>query len=192
MGDGGAPEKVLSGTVVYLPGVSRKVKAAAPTMASQNKAFTPHVIAVPLGQEVDFPNNDKIHHNAFSLSDCCKFDLGLYKNGASRKKTFDKEGVCRVYCNIHAQMSGVVVVTKGDANAVTGAAGEFSITDLPPGRHEIVAWHERARTEVRDTIEIVAGQVAKKELTIDVAGFKEQPHTKKDGRPYGKDDEATY
>ena len=161
-------------------------------MASSKKAFVPHVVTVSAGETVDFPNEDKIHHNAFSLSGNCKFDLGLYKNGASRSHQFDKKGVCRIYCNIHAHMSGVVFVTDGNASAVTSVTGAFQIPDLPPGEHTLVAWHERARAELRQTVEIPAGATEEVVLTLDVSGFREKPHTNKYGKPYGKDDDARY
>ena len=192
-GEGGAPAPSAAGTVLYLDGVDRVAGAplSKATMSSEKKAFVPHVIAVPEGTEVEFPNLDKIHHNAFSLSNHCKFDLGLYKNGASRPHLFDAAGVCRVYCNIHAQMSGVVVVTKGNASAVTGPDGTFAIDGVPPGRHTLVAWNEKGQ-EVRLPVEIRAGAETHADVTIDVSGYKVEPHSNKYGKAYGKDDEARY
>lgn len=193
LGLGGKPEASSAGAVIYLPGVTRAMpQEGKAVMTSHNKTFEPHVLAVSAGQSVDFPNIDKIHHNAFSLSDCCRFDLGLYKNGDSRSKTFDKEGVCRVYCNIHAQMSAIVLATKGNAFAVTAADGSYRIDGLPPGKHALVVWHEKAKGDIREEVEIAAGSALAKDFNIDTASFKETPHTNKYGKPYGKDDEARY
>jgi plastocyanin len=192
MGKGGA-EPDASGTVVWLPGVFRKGGAAAKAqMASRGKAFEPHVIAVPEGTTVEFPNYDKIHHNAFSVSEQCKFDLGLYKNGDSRPNKFGAAGVCRVYCNIHAKMSGIVLVTKGDASTVTGKDGSFRIDGVPPGKHVLKVWHEKGGQEAEESVEVAAGQAVTRDLRLDVSGFKEKPHLNKHGEPYGKDDEARY
>ncbi|MFN7975312.1 MAG: carboxypeptidase regulatory-like domain-containing protein [Acidobacteriota bacterium] len=179
--------------MVYLPGVHRKGSAARAKaqMTSHNKTFEPHVIAVSAGDTVDFPNLDKIHHNVFSLSEANKFDLGLYKNGASRSQVFAKACVCRVYCNIHAQMSGIVVVADGDAYAVTGPDGSYKIDGLPPGKHTVIAWHEKGG-EQQAEVEIAEGKALTKDFTLDASGFKEAPHTNKYGKPYGKDDDARY
>ena len=71
------------------------------TMSSSQKRFTPHVIAVAQGALVTFPNVDKVFHNVFSRTAGSEFDLGLYRNGASRSVRFNKPGLVRVYCNIH-------------------------------------------------------------------------------------------
>src|SRR5262245_50410654 len=78
------------------------------TLAQKNKTFQPRVLAVPLGSTVEFPNNDPIHHNVFSLSGSQPFDLGLYRAGDSRSRTFTAPGTYRVFCNIHPQMSAII------------------------------------------------------------------------------------
>jgi plastocyanin len=187
-GRGGRAEPGAAGAVVWLPGVGRRTgRTGNPVMTSHRKAFEPHVIAVPEGTSVEFPNLDRIYHNAFSLSGNCKFDLGLYKSGASRAKVFDHAGVCRVYCNIHVQMAGIVLVTRGDASAVTGPDGAFRLDDLPPGRHLLRVWHEKGR-EVELPVEVVAGRTVTQEVSVDVAGYRQVSHTRKDGTPYDKDD----
>lgn len=194
VGADGKPEANASGAVVYVSGAWRRTAAGAArntTMVSRNKSFEPHVVAVAKGQTVDFPNLDKIHHNVFSVTEPYKFDLGLYKNGASRSKTFDATGACRVFCNIHAQMAGIVVVTDGDASAVTGADGAYRIEEVPPGRYTIVVWYEKGE-ERREEIEIPPGASVTRSFRIDVSGYRESPHTNKYGEPYGKDDEARY
>lgn len=187
----GRPEANASGTVVYLPRLSRRTAATAAVVTQHKKAFTPHVLAIPMGATVAFPNLDRIHHNAFSLSESCRFDLGLYKDGESRSRTFDTAGVCRVYCNIHAQMSAIVLVTKGDASMVTASDGAYRLDGLPPGRHVVSLWHERG-TPAEEAVEIVGGQTLARDFLIDVSGYKAQSHTRKDGRPYGRDDETRY
>lgn len=191
---GGVPLPSAAGVVLYLPGVSRRSEAVFEdrrVMTSRGKTFVPHVLAVPEGTTVEFPNVDKIHHNAFSLSDNCRFDLGLYKNGASRSKTFDAAGVCRVYCNIHVQMSAIVLVTKGDAAAATGPDGAYRIDDLPPGRHTLRVWHEKG-APLEEPVEVAAGRTSTRDFHIDVTTFKATPHTRKDGTAYGKDDDVRY
>ena len=80
------------------------------TLAQKNKTFQPRVLAVPVGSTVDFPNNDGIFHNVFSLSGPQPFDLGLYRAGETRVRTFTAAGTYRVFCNIHPQMTAIIVV----------------------------------------------------------------------------------
>ncbi len=94
-------------------------------MTMRGKAFTPHVLAVPVGSTVDFPNDDPILHNVFSVSGENRFDLQLYKRPKSGSWTFQKPGVVRVYCNIHPQMSAIVLVTDSPHVAKTAADGSF-------------------------------------------------------------------
>ena len=104
------------------------------TLSQKNKTFLPRVLAVPLGSTVDFPNNDDIHHNVFSLSGPQPFDLGLYRSGESRPRTFTEPGIYRVFCNIHPQMTAMVLVAPSAFTALVAADGRFTL-DLPPGRY---------------------------------------------------------
>jgi len=103
----------FSGVVISLkplasPAVLDAQKHA--TMLQKDKTFTPHVLAIPMGTVVDFPNADPIFHNAFSSYSGQIFDIGLYPPGSTRSVRFAREGVVRVFCNIHAEMSAVIVV----------------------------------------------------------------------------------
>ena len=129
--DGKPPDN--SGAVIWLEPVEGKAptKPANFKMVQKDKRFDPHVLAVPLGSTVAFPNLDPFFHNVFSLFDGRRFDLGLYEAGASRTVTFPRPGVCFIFCNIHPEMSAVVVVVDSPYYAVTGPKGTFSI-DVPP------------------------------------------------------------
>ena len=117
-------------------------------IVQQHKRFEPHVLAVPAGSVVDFPNLDPFFHNVFSMFDARRFDLGLYEAGASHSVTFDRPGVCYIFCNIHPEMSAVVVVTDSPYYAISDKAGKFSIANVPPGRYLMTVWHERGKPEL--------------------------------------------
>lgn len=190
----GRPEPNASGAVVYLPRVRQLLRHGQdrmPTITQSKKTFTPRVLVVPAGTTVAFPSLDRIFHNAFSLSESCRFDLGLYRNGVSRSKTFDTPGVCRVYCNIHPQMSAVVLVTEGSAATVTGPDGAYRLDGLPPGRHSVSVWHEKG-APIEELVEIVAGQKLTRDFPIDVSGYRPAMHTRKDGSPYGAEGDTRY
>jgi plastocyanin len=178
----------LSDVVVYVDDVKVKPKAAKPpspaaVMTMKGKAFTPRVVAVPVGGTVEFPNEDPILHNAFSVSGDNKFDLELYKRPKSGSHTFDHAGVVRVYCNIHPQMSGVVLVRDNPYFTKAAADGTFTIEGVPPGKHTVKAWHERA-SEVDTTVNVPAEGPVTAKLTLDASSFKQVAHKNKFGKDY--------
>src|ERR1051325_1351601 len=126
--------KNFSGVVVWLEPIGRASSHVDPgkhaVMAQKGKTFTPHVIAIPAGGAVEFPNYDPIFHNAFSSYSGQVFDVGLYPPGHSRTVVFKREGVVRVFCNIHSAMSAVIVVLPTPYYAVSDATGDFQIRDV--------------------------------------------------------------
>ena len=151
------------------------------SMAQRNKAFMPRVLGVPAGSVVEFPNEDSLFHNVFSLSPGHAFDLGLYRSGASKSRTFATPGVVRLFCNIHPQMTALVVVVATPWIARTGTDGAFRF-DLPPGRYTITALSERAAAV---SVEVtVAGATPAPALTLDESAFVTVTHTNKFGKPY--------
>jgi plastocyanin len=134
-------------------------------MEQRDGAFEPHVLAIPVGTTVEFPNADTIYHNVFSLSKAATFDLGRYPRGVSRSVTFERPGVVKVFCHIHADMSAVVLVLPNRHYAHPDASGRFRIDGVPPGTYTVVGWHERAR-RVTATVRIESGATAGIHLDI--------------------------
>jgi plastocyanin len=114
------------------------------TIRQTNEEFVPHVVAVSVGSTVEFPNDDLIFHNVFSLSRAATFDLGRYPRNTSKARTFSKPGVVKVFCHLHSHMSAIVRVFAHPYFATPDRNGWFTIADVPAGRHEVTAWHERA------------------------------------------------
>jgi plastocyanin len=177
---------VVNETVIWLEPLSGRTSAPAPAtveMATRNKSLLPHVMTVPAGSTVQFPNEDPISHNLFSLSPGNSFDLGLYRKGAGKAQKFDTPGVVNVYCNVHPNMSAVIHVMPTPHYGFADASGRFSF-EVPAGRYRVVAWNEQGgmsetMVEVRDNA--VSGSVA---LTIDSRNFRAVQHKNKQGRPY--------
>ena len=109
----------------------------------RNEAFTPRVVAVTIGSEVEFPNDDTIYHNVFSLSRARNFNLGRYPRGDTRRVRFDRPGVVKVFCDIHSHMSATVMVFDHPWFAMPDDGGRFELSAVPPGDRQITAWHER-------------------------------------------------
>jgi plastocyanin len=177
-----------SDVVVYVEGAQARPRAAKATMTMRGKAFTPHVVAVPVGTTVEFPNEDPILHNVFSVSGENRFDLQLYKRPKSGSWTFHKPGVVRVYCNIHPQMSAIVLVTDTPFYAKTRADGWFRIEGVPAGRYTLRAWHERGG-EASLPVEVPATGEVGARFALDASSYKRVPHKNKFGKDYASDDE---
>jgi hypothetical protein len=109
----------------------------------RNENFVPRVVAVTVGSTVDFPNDDPIYHNVFSLSRAKTFDLGRFPQGKSRSEVFDKPGVVKVFCQIHSHMSATVMVFDHRWFEVPDQQGMFDLPGVPPGVHQVTAFHER-------------------------------------------------
>ena len=112
----------------------------------QQKRFQPHVLVVPVGSSVDFPNLDPIFHNVFSLFDGKRFDLGLYEAGTSRSVSFTRTGVCYVFCNIHPGMAAYVMVVDSPYFAVSDRHGGFLMPSVAPGSYTYHAWRAGGET----------------------------------------------
>jgi plastocyanin len=140
-----------SGAVIWLTPAGRPSQAEAPThvfrLTQKDKSFSPHLLVIPQNSEVEFPNRDPFFHNVFSLHDGVRFDLGLYEKGASRLVKFSRPGVSYIFCNIHPEMSAVVMVMNTRYYAVTDKDGNYRISGVPPGEYQFSIWYERAQTE---------------------------------------------
>jgi plastocyanin len=164
-GVGSAPPSMtdeIQNVVVYLEHVPEG--AVAPDrprgparMEQEGLSFKPHVLAVVKGTEVEFPNRDMLFHNVFSLSKSASFDLGRFAQNASKSLRFAKPGIVKVFCHIHSDMSGVIVVLDNAFYASPEPDGRYVIDGIPPGDYRVVAWHERARRATK-TIHIEAGK----------------------------------
>lgn len=183
----GKPKSDHSSVVVYLKGVPNALPDTSKTVYrvyQRNKQFTPAVSVALQGSSVEFPNDDNIFHNVFSLSKALRFDLGLYKSGASKTVKAKKTGVIDIYCNIHPQMAAKVVVLDTKYYAMTEADGKFRIQGIPNGSYELVAWQPRGK-EVSQTVSV--GPNNKSEVRIDVVeNAQRERHSRKDGTPYGR------
>ncbi len=136
-------------TVVWLTPIGADPDSAAvppmhAVLQQKNKTFEPHLLVITKGSTVEFPNRDPWFHNVFSLFNGKRFDLGLYEAGTSRTVHFDREGISFIFCNIHPEMSAVVVVLASQYFAVPDKQGEFSIASVPPGRYTLHVWNENA------------------------------------------------
>ena len=159
-----------SHVVVYLEGGSASITAEPVTakMEQQNRRFAPDLVVIPAGSSVSFPNFDPIFHNVFSLSKTKSFDLGNYPKGQTRMVSFAKPGIVAVYCHLHPNMTGTIVVTPNQWGARVDAKGQYTLANVPPGKYTVVAWHKTGGT-FRKTIEVTAGRDAEANFFVPLA-----------------------
>jgi plastocyanin len=166
------------------------------TLLQKNRMFSPHVLVVPVGSVVHFPNQDPFFHNVFSLFDGKRFDLGLYEAGKTKDVTFSREGLSYIFCNIHPEMSAVVIALATPFYTAGEAPGAMEIRGVPPGEYELHLWVEgqsqfAPSPPVRRVI--VRSGSTREEVQIAVkpsAGAP--PHTNEFGQPYSPPAKSAY
>ena len=174
----------LGDAVLYLegpPSASAAPARRAPVtveIAITDKVYAPHVVVVPVGSTVRFPNHDPFNHNVFSVSEPNAFDLGLYGRGETKSHTFTRPGLVRVYCNVHPRMVAYVHVMANRYYTQPSADGSFTIDNVPAGRYRLRVWHERIPTEV------VKDAGPDMQIELNARGYRWEPHRNKYGRNY--------
>ncbi len=166
------------------------------TLLQKNRQFIPHLLVVPVGSEVMFPNQDPFYHNVFSLFDGKRFDLGLYEAGSSKTVTFSREGISYIFCNIHPEMSAVVVAVSTPFFATANATGLVTFHDVPAGEYELHAWAEGVPQPVLDRlahrIRVSVEQNDLGQLTIPAMPARVSTHLNKFGQPYDRTSKTPY
>lgn len=165
----------LHNVVIYIDGDSAQLASAArpenrrrASIAQRDEHFVPHVLPVVQGSTVEFPNEDDVYHNVFSLSAAAGpngFDLGRYPKGSSRSITFTRPGTVHVACHIHSDMSAIVLVLSNPFFASPDDDHHFVIDDVPEGDYALVGWHERIKPITR-RVHVSAGQTTIADFNI--------------------------
>jgi hypothetical protein len=181
---GGADRADKGGVVVFVEGVPGEVSPLprSPAITQRGRRFEPPVLVVTPGTTVTFPNDDVVFHNVFSLSRGNTFDLGTYGKGTAKERAFTAPGLCKVHCNIHADMAAHVLVLATPWHAVTGADGTWSIPDLPAGSFTVRVWQPLA-DEQQHRVEVGDGKALELPLVVQETRPR-APHTDKNGRAY--------
>lgn len=187
---------VIGETVVWLEPVGSTRAARRPpatvTMTTRGKTLIPHVIAVPVGSTVAFPNEDPISHNLFSLSQGNDFDLGLYRTGAGKSHTFTSPGIVNVYCNVHPNMSAVIHVMSTPYYGFVHRDATWALSDVPPGRYDAIVWNEIGGTAKLGPVEVPPGGVGDLTIALDSRGERATGHLNKFGKPYAPPTSTDY
>lgn len=195
VGDNSGPaKKNRANVVVWLTPIdspsARPVSqesARLPRLVQKDKRFDPHILVVPVGSAVEFPNRDPFFHNVFSLFEGKRFDLGLYEAGTTRLVHFDRPGISYIFCNIHPEMSAVVIALKTPYYGISDTAGRISVNAVPSGRYEMQVWAEGASPDNLKTLshDVTVSESEHSLGTIRVTeDASPTPHKNKYGRDY--------
>lgn len=144
--------KDASQAVVWLTPVGTTIQPpqqkTIPQLIQKDKSFHPSLIVIPVGGKVEFPNHDPFFHNVFSLFEGKRFDLGLYESGSTRFVQFDRPGISFIFCNIHAEMSAVVIAVATPYYAISDRRGDLVLPNVPPGRYNLQIFHSAVTPEM--------------------------------------------
>lgn len=140
-----------SAAVVWVEGLKDEVEQSDARVISQSGLqFLPRVLAVSVGQTIQFPNEDDVSHNVFSLSEAKKFKLGIYPKGESRDVTFEKVGIIDLFCSIHRHMHAVIVVTPSSHYCQTEIGKVYEIDNIPIGKHTLKFWNSKLKVITKE------------------------------------------
>jgi len=184
--------KDASNTVIWLTplgaaSVEPLRQTEIPRLEQRDKSFHPSLVVVPVGGKVEFPNHDPFFHNVFSLYEGKRFDLGLYESGTTRFVQFDRPGISYIFCNIHAEMSAVVIALTTPYFGVSGSNGEITVRNVPPGRYQMEVFHAAAQP---DDLHAYSREITVTESTVSLGAIQLHEtdvvatHKNKYGRDY--------
>jgi hypothetical protein len=166
------------------------------TLLQKNRMFTPHLQVIPVGSIVDFPNADPFFHNVFSLFEGKRFDLGLYEAGSSRSVSFTREGLSYIFCNIHPEMSAVVLALSTPLYSIAAADDTFTMHNIPRGNYGMHIWIEGVPQSVLDGLSrhvlVSAGTLDLGTLSAPIARVSNMSHSNKFGNPYDAHSQPPY
>lgn len=166
------------------------------TLLQKNRMFVPHLLVIPVNAVVQFPNADPFFHNVFSLFDGKRFDLGLYEAGSTKSVTFSREGISYIFCNIHPEMSAVVIALSTPLYAVADASSSFILRSVPPGDYRLHIWIEGVQPALLEQetrhVHISSGTVDLGQIAVPISRTGTKAHANKFGEPYTPTPQSIY
>jgi plastocyanin len=179
-------------------GVAPMTQARQPVyrLVQKDKMFTPHLLVVPIGSQVEFPNQDPFFHNVFSLFNGKRFDLGLYESGTSRSVRFDREGVSYIFCNIHPEMGAIVLALNTPYYGISDQNGLVALHNVPAGSYRLNVWSENGQLEnpnmSQKIVEVSTDAVHLGDITLQRTTDPLAHHKNKFGEDYEPSHERKY
>lgn len=152
------PRGALANVVVTVRGLKARTPAREVRVVNERCAFVPRVQVVAPGGTMATSSRDPVLHTTVLQTPDGRqvLNLALPSPAVELRRPLPGTGTLRVGCSTHQWMRGWIVVTD-EVSAVTGTDGTFTLPDLPPGRYEIVLWHEQLRGATQ-TVTVASGQ----------------------------------
>jgi plastocyanin len=159
------PPKYVEDTVVYLKEVKGTYAPKKVTMDQKGMTFVPRLMAITVGDTVEFLNHDSVDHNVFS-PDNEGYNLGMFKSNESRTYTFKKEAVAYTQlCSIHPEMLAYIFVSQNPYSATVKKDGKYTIDDVPPGAYEVMVWNPKLKG-ASQSVTVTASKTAEANISI--------------------------
>jgi len=166
------------------------------TLLQKNRTFIPHLQVIPVGSVVQFPNADPFYHNVFSLFEGKRFDLGLYEAGSSKSVTFSRQGVSYIFCNIHPEMSAVILAVTTPLYAIADAHNSIVLRGIPAGDYKLKIWIEGVPQSFLEglgrPVHFSTHDVDLGSVSAPIASPMNMTHSNKFGNPYDTNSTSTY
>ncbi len=133
-------------------------------LAQKKCRYVPHVQAVQVGTTLELLNDDGILHNVHAYYGGLGPQNTIFNKAQPKflkkiQQKLDKPGIYFFRCDVHAHMTAYIAVMEHPYYAVTDENGEFTISEVPPGRYKIQAWHEVLGTQEKE-VTVQAGKAA--------------------------------
>jgi len=159
----------LENVVLYISDWSGSAQAATavPVFDQKNCMYTPHVLAMDVGQTFKVVSSDQTAHNIHPLPNPM-VNVGWNQSqppgAAPIEKSWKNAEIIPVQCNIHPWMHGWFVVVKGPY-ATTDSKGSYTIENVPPGSYTVTAWQE-TYNPMTQKVTVAAGAAATADFTF--------------------------
>ncbi len=158
------------------------------TLVQKDKQFSPHLLVVPTGSTVEFPNLDPFFHNVFSRFNGKSFDLGLYEAHSRHSVNFDRDGVSYIFCNIHPEMGAVVISLSTPYYGISSRDGSVVLHGIPLGNYRLNVWAENVSADRLNALSRVVAISPRNTnlgtLVIETSGDLMSHHLNKFGESY--------
>ena len=160
----------LENVVLYIADWSGPAQAstAVPVFDQKNCMYTPHVLAMDVGQTFKVITSDQTTHNIHPLPNPMTGNIPWNQSqppgAAPVEKSWKAPEVIPVKCNIHPWMNGWYVVVKGPY-ATTDSNGNYTIENVPPGNYTVTAWQESYGTQTAK-VTVAAGKPGAADFTF--------------------------
>ena len=121
-----------------------KAPAEAVLLDQRGCAYVPHVISIMTNQELKIRNSERTFHNVHAQTSLNPpFNIGQPTEGSEHSQRFVRpELPVKIGCDMHSWMISYIGVFDHPFHTVSARSGAYELR-LPPGKYEIVAWHEK-------------------------------------------------